>query len=74
MQTEIIWNLIAKKLAGEASPEELINLEDLLKANPELHYPTQTIIDFWDTNHDQNKEETWILLHSGLNTQERRRK
>ena len=34
-----IWNLIAKKLAGEASPEEIRELEWLLKNNPELHYP-----------------------------------
>jgi transmembrane sensor len=57
MQTEIIWNLIAKKLSGEASPEELLDLENLLRANPELHYPLQTIIDFWNANYPLNKEE-----------------
>jgi transmembrane sensor len=57
MQTEIIWNLIAKKLSKEASPQELIDLENLLRENPELHYPAQTIIDFWNVNSDQNKDE-----------------
>jgi transmembrane sensor len=57
MQTEIIWNLIAKKLSKEASPQELIDLENLLRENPELHYPAQTIIDFWNANADQNKDE-----------------
>jgi ferric-dicitrate binding protein FerR (iron transport regulator) len=41
------WNLIAKKLAGDASPEELIALESLLRNNPELHYPMQTVADLW---------------------------
>jgi transmembrane sensor len=42
------WNLIAKKLTGEATPEELRELEDLLRNNPELHYPMQTISDLWN--------------------------
>src|SRR5215468_10780655 len=45
---EHIWNLIAKKLAGEASPAELQELESLLRNNPELHYPVQTIADLWE--------------------------
>src|SRR3982074_2092638 len=44
---EYTWNLIAKKLSGEASPEELRELERLLRSNPELHYPLQTITDLW---------------------------
>ena len=43
-----IWNLIAKKLAREAGPEELRELEDLLRRNPELHYPIQTVADLWE--------------------------
>lgn len=45
---EHTWNLIAKKLAGEASPAELQELEALLRSNPELHYPFQTIADLWE--------------------------
>lgn len=44
---EYTWNLIAKKLTGEASPEELLELEALLRSNPELHYPMQTMADLW---------------------------
>lgn len=47
---KIIWNLVAKKLAGEASPEEICELERLLKNNPELHYPMQTITDMWNSS------------------------
>lgn len=44
------WNLIAKKLTGEASPEELKELEILLRNNPELHYPMQTVSDLWNSS------------------------
>ena len=44
---EYAWNLIAKKLAGEATADELKELDSLLRNNPELHYPMQTISDLW---------------------------
>ncbi len=44
---EYTWNLIAKNLSGEASAEELLELEALLRSNPELYYPMQTIADLW---------------------------
>jgi transmembrane sensor len=44
---EYTWNLIAKKLTGEASTEELLELEALLRSNPELYYPMQTMADLW---------------------------
>jgi transmembrane sensor len=46
---EYTWNLLAKKLTGEASPEELLELEALLRRNPELHYALQTLIDLWNS-------------------------
>jgi transmembrane sensor len=49
------WNLIAKKLAGEASPTELQELEGLLRSNPELHYPVQTIADLWEHTSPDDK-------------------
>jgi len=57
MEKESIWNLIAKKLAGEASTEELHELEMQLKANPELHYSMQTIIDLWNPSGASDAEE-----------------
>jgi transmembrane sensor len=59
------WNLIAKKLAGEASPEELKELELLLRNNPELHYPMQTITDLWNpaSPTDQRKAENAFNRH-----------
>jgi transmembrane sensor len=45
---EQAWNLIAKKLSGEATPEELQELELLLRSNPDLHYPMQTVSEIWN--------------------------
>jgi transmembrane sensor len=45
---EWVWNLMAKKLSGEASPEELQELERLLQGNPDLHSPMQVIAELWN--------------------------
>lgn len=42
-----IWELTAKKLSGEANPQELKELEDLLRNDPGLHYSMQTVADIW---------------------------
>jgi len=60
------WNLIARKLMGEAAPEELRELERLLKNNPELHYPMQTIIDLWKSSADLDKNEAEMAFSRHL--------
>ncbi len=47
MDQDRIWNLIAKKLAGEASPTELKELESALRINPDLHYSLEAVHDMW---------------------------
>ena len=47
MPEERIWELIAKKLAGEATLSEIRELEDRLRKEPDMHYPLQTILDLW---------------------------
>jgi ferric-dicitrate binding protein FerR (iron transport regulator) len=37
------WNLLAKKLSGEALPEELHELEALMRDNPEWIYPAEHV-------------------------------
>ena len=54
---EYAWNLIAKKLSGEASPEELQELERLLRNNPDLYYPMQAITDMWGTAAPEDRKE-----------------
>jgi len=60
------WNLIGKKLMGEATPQELHELESLLKSNPELHYPMQTITDLWKSSVDSDKEAAEIAFNRHL--------
>lgn len=43
-----IWELMGRKLAGEASPEELRELEGLLRAHPDQHFPAETITRLWE--------------------------
>lgn len=46
-QKEYTWQLVARMLAGEATRQELAELEHLLRSNPELHYPLQIITGLW---------------------------
>lgn len=50
MNNERIWTLIAKRLAGEATPEDLLDLYDLLKENPEVHYSLEIFDQLWEQN------------------------
>jgi ferric-dicitrate binding protein FerR (iron transport regulator) len=44
---ELIWSLLAKKLANEASAEELKILHDLLIKNPELQNQVELLTQMW---------------------------
>lgn len=44
---EHIWILIARKLSGEASAEELYELDQLLRQNPHVNYSKEILHDFW---------------------------
>lgn len=57
MSVERIWELMARKLAGEASDAELGELDQLLKANPNLHFPLQTVADLWQQHPETDKAE-----------------
>jgi transmembrane sensor len=47
MYRDRIWSLFSRKLAGEATPEELTELEDLLRQDPDMHYSLQNVTDIW---------------------------
>jgi len=60
MVTERIWNLLARKLAGEASSAELAELERALSADPELEKTLQAMGQFWGITAEANtSEEDW---------------
>ncbi|HEU0065503.1 MAG TPA: FecR family protein [Flavisolibacter sp.] len=48
MSQHQFWNLLAKKLTGEAGEEDLEQLHQLMKLNPELLYAAQHIEDLWN--------------------------
>lgn len=50
MNNERIWTLVAKKLAGEATAEDILELYDLLKENPEVHYSLEIFDELWQQN------------------------
>ena len=56
-QKEYTWKLVAKVLAGEATDAEIKELGQLLRNNPELHYPLQTIADLWRTSGPEEQKK-----------------
>ena len=52
-----IWTLIARKLANEATDEELEQLQELIRKNPEAGFTLQVLIDLWQTKDKNNAEE-----------------
>jgi transmembrane sensor len=61
MSKDRIWSLVSKKLAGEANTEELTELEDLLRRDPDMHYALQNISDLWNlpNQHTPETEEAF---------------
>jgi putative ABC transport system permease protein len=49
MMDDRIWKLIARKVSGEATPEELKELEKLVKDNPRLHHSIETFTRLWES-------------------------
>jgi transmembrane sensor len=56
MSTDRLWTLIARKLAGECSADELTELSTLLADNSDLHIQLQAIMSAWQNN-DQSDVE-----------------
>ncbi len=47
MKNDHIWELLARKMSGEASPEELRALEEILQKDAHLHFSIQAITKLW---------------------------
>ncbi|HEX2533054.1 MAG TPA: FecR domain-containing protein [Chitinophagaceae bacterium] len=52
------WNLLAKKLSGEATPEELRELDALMRLHPDWLYSAQHLQDLWGSAPVEDSEET----------------
>lgn len=65
MSQEKFWVLFSKKLSGEASGNELKDLENLINQHPEWQYSIQNLEDLWkhQPSRDFMHEEDAYLLH-----------
>jgi ferric-dicitrate binding protein FerR (iron transport regulator) len=65
MSQEQFWILLTRKIAGEASPEDLAELEKLVQQHPEWQYALQNLEDIWNSHPstDLSEEEDAYLIH-----------
>ncbi len=66
MDNDHIWNLIAKKLAGEASAGDLKELESALRMDPDLHYSLEALHDMWKKKSQQEPEQSEIAFQKHM--------
>lgn len=65
MSQERFWILLTRRIAGEASNEDLAELEQLVKQHPEWQYALQNLEDIWNSRPptDLSAEEDAYLIH-----------
>jgi transmembrane sensor len=68
MEAEKHWILLSKKIAGEASPGELEQLQDLINNNPEWGAIAENLQEFWTsapvtTENEQTQKEQVYRAH-----------
>jgi len=57
MQKENIWKLLARKMTGEATDEELKELQSILKNDPVMKYTAETFSRLWNALSNQQTQE-----------------
>lgn len=69
-----IWILIGKKLSGEATPEELRELDELLQQNGAERYPVYLLEEIWKSQNpaklNDELENKWAAFETKLNIAE----
>jgi ferric-dicitrate binding protein FerR (iron transport regulator) len=60
MSTNKIWDLFARKLSGEASTEELEELELLVEKDSKLYYELLATEDFWNKKQDSDEDQDYL--------------
>ena len=66
MENDRIWNLIARKLAGEASAGELKELETALRLDPDLHYSLEALQDMWKKNSEEESAQSEVAFQKHM--------
>jgi putative ABC transport system permease protein len=67
-----IWRLISRKMVGEASPEELRELQNLLQERPDMKYFMETLRELWGPAEKQNEQELEQLYERHMHRLERK--
>lgn len=70
MSADRIWILLARKLSGEASPQELRELEELLRLHPDGHFSTDLVSILWNQSQTTNELELESAYHRHLERME----
>ncbi|RXK62268.1 FecR family protein [Lacibacter luteus] len=65
MSKEKVWHLYSRKLTGEASQDELMELQLYIEDHPSLQYEMEALEQVWMQNNQPDKEylEATYLLH-----------
>lgn len=61
------WLLIGRKMANEASPQELKELEEILRTHPELHFSLQALTELWHLAPAENQTVLESAYQNHLN-------
>ena len=54
---ERLWMLMARKLAGEANQDDLIELEMEVQKNPDAHYVIEILSEWWTHALENGKDD-----------------
>ena len=56
MKNDRLYELISRKLSGEATPEEIDELQEYFKKNPHDQYFNELITSYWNSQHDESEQ------------------
>lgn len=65
--SDLIWNLMARKFSGESSEQELLELDKLLQQNPDENYSMELLQDIWhskpvfNSQYSENKYKELLI-------------
>ena len=57
LKEDRIWILLARKLSGEATQDEVKELEELIRQSDINHYPTEKIAEMWSASLNQQTDQ-----------------
>jgi hypothetical protein len=67
-----MWELISRKLAGEATEEMLAELDDILLKHPDLQYIAGILFDLFQTTSGENKMDEEAAFERHLKKMEQK--